>query len=249
MRTRTPFVPTKKALAISVAAVLSLTIACGEARDDVYNDLSQQIGEMPLVPLAAPCTFADTGMAAGTATIALAATGEAVLVSRRIVDSAILVNGSPCGTATATSMKKLNVTGGIGNDTVIVDYLYGTFGAGTTAGAGVIVDLGSGADAFLLHADQSPFGFAHLLSAVDFMQRGPLEIVFAGEHAQSALWPLLETVHRAYLPARVLALAEDVPIGAGRHPVDGQPAAYVCRNRTGDAPLTTVEALRERCAT
>ena len=105
------------------------------------------------------------------------------------------------------------------------------------------------AAAFLQHADQSPFGFAHLLSALDFMQRGPLEIVFTGERAQSALWPLLETVHRAYLPARVLALAEDVPIGAGRHPVDGQPAAYVCRNRTGDAPVTTVEALRERCAT
>ena len=105
------------------------------------------------------------------------------------------------------------------------------------------------AAAFLQHADQSPFGFAHLLSALDFMQRGPLEIVFAGEHAQSALWPLLETVHRAYLLARVLALAEDVPIGAGRHPVDGQPAAYVCRNRSRDAPLTTVEAPRERCAT
>ena len=32
-------------------------------------------------------------------------------------------------------------------------------------------------------------------------------------------------------------------------PIDGKPAAYVCGNRTCDAPLITVEALRERCAT
>ncbi len=46
-----------------------------------------------------------------------------------------------------------------------------------------------------------------------------------------------------------LPLVKYYALGAGRHPVDGQPAAYVCRNRTGDAPVTTVEALRERCAT
>jgi uncharacterized protein len=83
----------------------------------------------------------------------------------------------------------------------------------------------------------------------DFMQRGPLEIVFAGDRAQPALLPLVETVHRTYQPSRVLAFADDVPVGQGRVPIDGKPAAYVCRNRTCDAPVTTAEALRERCST
>ena len=95
-------------------------------------------------------------------------------------------------------------------------------------------------------AAKNPFGFAHLLAAQDFAQRGPLEIILAGDKLGAAA--LVESVHRAYLPTRVLVFAEDVPIGEGRHPVDGQPAAYVCQNRTCDAPVTSVKALRERCA-
>src|ERR1700724_3199113 len=94
-------------------------------------------------------------------------------------------------------------------------------------------------------AAKNPFGFAHLLAALDFMQRGPLEIVFAGDRAQPALQPLVETVHRTYQPSRILAFADDVPIGQGRGPIDGKPAASVCRNRTWKAPLTSAEALRE----
>ena len=96
-------------------------------------------------------------------------------------------------------------------------------------------------------AAENPFGFVHLLAAQDFAQRGPLEIILAGDKLGATA--LAESVHRAYLPARVLAFAEDVSIGEGRHPVDGQPAAYVCRNRTCDAPVTSVKALLERCAT
>ena len=98
-------------------------------------------------------------------------------------------------------------------------------------------------------AAKNPFGFAHLLAALDFMQRGPLEIVFAGDRAQPALQPLVETVHRTYQPSRILAFADDVPIGQGRGLIDGKPAAYVCRNRTCEAPLTSAEALRERFST
>ena len=95
-------------------------------------------------------------------------------------------------------------------------------------------------------AAKNPFGFAHLLAAQDFAQRGVLEIILAGDKLGAAA--LVESVHRAYLPARVLAFAEDVPIGEGRNPVDGRPTAYVCRNRTCDTPVTSVEALVERCA-
>jgi uncharacterized protein YyaL (SSP411 family) len=94
-------------------------------------------------------------------------------------------------------------------------------------------------------ATRAPAGFAHLLAASDFAQRSPLEIIFAGD--KSGAPALVTSVHRAYLPARVLAFAEDVPIGRGRHPVKGRPTAYVCRNRTCAAPVTDGKALLELC--
>ncbi|MGF6758848.1 thioredoxin domain-containing protein [Paraburkholderia sp. GAS42] len=94
-------------------------------------------------------------------------------------------------------------------------------------------------------AAKAPAGFAHFLAARDFAQRSPLEIIFAGDKSGAAA--LVTSVHRAYLPARVLAFAEDVPIGRERHPVRGRPTAYVCRNRTCAAPVTDGKALLELC--
>jgi uncharacterized protein YyaL (SSP411 family) len=93
-------------------------------------------------------------------------------------------------------------------------------------------------------AAKNPFGFSHLLAALDFSQR-PVSIVLAGGRGEAA--PLVQAVHRSYHPARVLAFAEDVPIGQGRHPVGDQPAAYVCRNRSCDAPVTSAQALLAYC--
>ena len=94
-------------------------------------------------------------------------------------------------------------------------------------------------------AANNPFGFSHLLAALDFSQR-PISIVLAGDRDEAA--PLVEAVHRSYHPARVLAFSEDAPIGQGRHPVGDQPAAYLCRNRTCDAPVTSAQELLKRCA-
>ncbi|WP_455285347.1 thioredoxin domain-containing protein [Cupriavidus necator] len=94
-------------------------------------------------------------------------------------------------------------------------------------------------------ATAAPAGFVHLLAAADFAQRGAFGIILAGDKAAAAA--LVESVHRTYLPARVLAFAEDVPVGQGRLPVDGRPAAYVCRHRTCTAPVTSGQALLERC--
>jgi hypothetical protein len=91
-------------------------------------------------------------------------------------------------------------------------------------------------------AARNPFGFAHLLAAADFSRQGPSTIIFAG--APGAAQPLAQAVHRAYIPARALALAPHVPAGEGRGPVNGQPAAYVCRNQTCQTPVTTPDALR-----
>ncbi|RDJ98892.1 thioredoxin domain-containing protein [Paraburkholderia lacunae] len=94
-------------------------------------------------------------------------------------------------------------------------------------------------------AAKAPAGFAHFLAALNFARRSPVEIIFAGDKSGAAA--LVTSVHRAYLPARVLAFAEDVPIGRERHPVKGRPTAYVCRNRTCAAPVTDGKALLELC--
>jgi uncharacterized protein len=96
-------------------------------------------------------------------------------------------------------------------------------------------------------AAKNPFGFAHFMAAMDFARSGARQIVFAGD--KRGIGPLVQALHRSYLPARVLAMAQDVPIGKGRGAVDGQPAAYVCRKSTCAAPVTTPAALVESCMT
>ena len=93
-------------------------------------------------------------------------------------------------------------------------------------------------------AAQNPFGFAHLLAAQDFMQRGPVSIVIAGERAAAAA--LVKDLQRRYLPARVLAFAEDVPIGKDKPALAGQTSAYVCQAHICQAPVNTAEELLRR---
>ncbi|HMA94102.1 MAG TPA: thioredoxin domain-containing protein [Polyangiaceae bacterium] len=96
-------------------------------------------------------------------------------------------------------------------------------------------------------ATRSPFGFAHFLAAVDFVQRGPLQIVLAGDRPKTAA--LASVVLRQYLPARVLAHAEDVTLGEDRTALDGKATAYVCRQGTCNLPVTNADALLEQCRT
>ena len=94
-------------------------------------------------------------------------------------------------------------------------------------------------------AAHNPFGFAHLLAAQDFAQRGPFCIVVAGE--RGAAGALLRDLQRRYLPARVLAMAADVPLGRDRPALAGRATAYVCRQQTCAAPLSDAAALVAYC--
>ena len=93
-------------------------------------------------------------------------------------------------------------------------------------------------------ATADPFAFAHLLAAQEFAQRGPLSVMVAGE--RDAANTLLEDLRRHYLPTRVLALAADVPLGAGR-PAAAQVSAHVCHRQTCSAPLSDPAALLTHC--
>jgi uncharacterized protein YyaL (SSP411 family) len=95
----------------------------------------------------------------------------------------------------------------------------------------------------LLHAvaPQYPSSFAHLLQALDFHLATVKEVAIAGPDSA----PLERVVRGAYRPHVVLAggPAEGVPLLAGREPVEGRAAAYVCERFTCLRPVTTPDEL------
>lgn len=89
------------------------------------------------------CSFAS-----GTMTLSWTS-AQSVVIGKRAVDSAIIVNGSlltGCTTVTSTTLKQLKLTGSSGADTLVIDYLGGIFAPGIATARGVVVDLGSGTD-------------------------------------------------------------------------------------------------------
>lgn len=111
----------------------------------------------PLTALATACDFANIS-GVMTMTVVLA-DGETGVISKRSVDSAMLVNGIPCGIATSTTVKRIAVNGSSGTNTVILDFLNGSFapGYGTSGGTpGIVVDLVSGSgDALKIRGSSS----------------------------------------------------------------------------------------------
>ncbi len=98
--------------------------------------------EKNLTPLATACSYADGGIV----TIAMAA-GEYSLIAKNATTGAIQVNGTACGAATASNVTRINVTGSAdgGSETVILDYLNGSFALGSASSPGVSIDLRNGA--------------------------------------------------------------------------------------------------------
>jgi uncharacterized protein YyaL (SSP411 family) len=97
-----------------------------------------------------------------------------------------------------------------------------------------------------------PFGFAHLLCALDSYVQGAKEIVIVGDPAEAAAKQLIAEVNSIYLPNKVLqiarpggSLAEFSPLLQGKAQVDGRATAYVCRNFTCSAPVTNPGELRD----
>jgi uncharacterized protein YyaL (SSP411 family) len=95
----------------------------------------------------------------------------------------------------------------------------------------------------LLHtiAPQHPAGFGHLLQAIDFHVSPVREVALVGP----GLEPLERVVRSTFRPHVVLAGGEPdgVPLLAGREPVDGRAAAYVCERFACLRPVTEPEEL------
>ena len=98
-----------------------------------------------------------------------------------------------------------------------------------------------------------PSGFGHLLSALDFYLRPSREIAIVGNPDDARTQALRQTVYEHWLPDTVVAgfdpgdgQPRGLPLLEGRTLVNGQPAAYVCRNFVCNLPVTEPEALAEQ---
>ena len=93
-------------------------------------------------------------------------------------------------------------------------------------------------------AEKAPRFAGWSLAAALTMQDGPLEVAVVGTPDPAR--DELERVARR-IPGAVVLVAdgprEDVPLLAGRLPVDGQPAAYVCRGFVCERPVTSATEL------
>ena len=106
--------------------------------------------------------------------------------------------------------------------------------------------------AFSEALNRQPHAMPQMLVAYDFIQAPVLQVVIAGESGDDRTRRLLHVVNQHFLPARVLMLADEaarralgerLPWFGAMMPVDGQPAAYVCRHYACERPLTDPAAL------
>ena len=95
-----------------------------------------------------------------------------------------------------------------------------------------------------------PAAFSQMLIAVDFLQRGPVEIVVSGRLAEAASAELLREARAPFLPSRVLAATHPradparIPLLRERPPPAQGALAYVCRNYACGMPVSEPIALR-----
>ncbi|MGH7832101.1 MAG: thioredoxin domain-containing protein [Candidatus Binatia bacterium] len=100
--------------------------------------------------------------------------------------------------------------------------------------------------------EQQPFGFAHMLAALDFYLEKPKEIVVVGDTGDPRFKEIVEKLRSSYLPNKTVRLAEPgkplhelSPMLQGKGQIDGKPTVYVCHNFTCSQPVTEWERLKE----
>ena len=100
--------------------------------------------------------------------------------------------------------------------------------------------------------ERAPQGYVKMLCAVDFFLFPPKEIAIVGTQGGPHVTALLDALHGAFVPNKVLAfvdpasenaasLGERLPLLAGKGLVSGKAAAYVCKDFACKLPVTTPE--------
>jgi len=103
-------------------------------------------------------------------------------------------------------------------------------------------------------ARSRPTGLTAFLSGLQFALGSPREVVIAGPQHDDATQALHDVVRSVYSPSTVVLhrppdatqLIEIAPFTEPQTTLEGQPAAYVCRNHQCRAPTTDPDLLREQ---
>ena len=101
--------------------------------------------------------------------------------------------------------------------------------------------------------EKQPFGFSHMLEAVDLYQRGPTEVVLVGGARSAELHEWIERLGLVYVPNLAIFVADLAAAQTGFVPeqvrdkrqIDGHVTAYVCREHTCTAPITSFKELQK----
>jgi len=103
--------------------------------------------------------------------------------------------------------------------------------------------------------EKQPFGFSHMLEAVDLYQRGPTEVVMVGKRDSAELLELVERLGLIYVPNLAIFVADESDAGyqdgylpeqvRGKRQIDGRVTAYVCREHTCTPPITSFKDLQK----
>jgi len=109
-------------------------------------------------------------------------------------------------------------------------------------------------EAFFSLISDSPSAHTQFLHAVDFALGPSKEIVIVGDFGGEATQKMIEIVHTAFLPNRVMMyrgrgeeaarLAALAPFTEGLPTGDGQPTVYMCENYACRNPITDLDELR-----
>jgi hypothetical protein len=99
---------------------------------------------------------------------------------------------------------------------------------------------------------RSPFQHERLLCGIEAWHQGFEEIAIVGSPDDAGTQALLRVVRDLYLPNKVVArldpadeeTRQGIPLLAEKTPIDGKPAAYVCRNFACQRPTTDPAELR-----
>jgi len=99
--------------------------------------------------------------------------------------------------------------------------------------------------------EDQPFGFAHLLCALDFYLENTKEVVVVGDRGDPGVKDLLTKIHSVYQPNMTIQLADPnkksdmlSPLLRGKSQVGGKSTVYVCHNFTCSAPVTCWDELK-----
>jgi uncharacterized protein YyaL (SSP411 family) len=109
--------------------------------------------------------------------------------------------------------------------------------------------------AFFHLVSDFPSAYTQFLHAVDFALGPSQEIVLAGDLGQEETRNMVEAVHAAFLPNRVLMyrgigeaarkLAGVAPFMSDLQPSDGQPTIFICQNYACRSPITALAELKQ----